>query len=106
MQQGQRVRAGDRLLSFDIDLLARRAKSLLTPVIVLEGSGYTVARRSESREVAVGDLLMELVPVTGSAAEEILRSARGATWGGGGRRGRRRAGCRRGGRSERRAPPR
>ena len=62
VQQGQRVRAGDRLLSFDIDLLARRAKSVLTPVIVLEGGGFTVARRSENREVAVGDLLMELVP--------------------------------------------
>jgi phosphocarrier protein FPr/phosphocarrier protein len=62
VQQGQRVRAGDRLLSFDIDLLARRAKSVLTPVIVLEGGGFTVARRSENREVAVGALLMELVP--------------------------------------------
>jgi phosphoenolpyruvate-protein phosphotransferase len=66
VQQGQRVRAGDRLLSFDIDLLARRAKSLLTPVIVLEGGGFTVGRRSENREVAVGDLLMELVPATGA----------------------------------------
>ncbi len=67
VQQGQRVRAGDRLLSFDIDLLARRAKSLLTPVIVLEGGGYMVSRRSENREVAVGDLLMELVPVVAGA---------------------------------------
>jgi multiphosphoryl transfer protein len=66
VQQGQSVRAGDRLLSFDIDLLARRAKSLLTPVIVLEGGGYTVSRRSENREVAVGDLLLELVPATGA----------------------------------------
>ena len=67
VQQGQRVRAGDRLLSFDIDLLARRAKSVLTPVIVLEGGGFTVARRSENREVAVGDLLMELVPEKAAA---------------------------------------
>ena len=67
VQQGQRVRAGDRLLSFDIDLLARRAKSLLTPVIVLEGSGYTIARRTENREVAIGDLLMELVPARAAA---------------------------------------
>jgi phosphoenolpyruvate-protein phosphotransferase len=67
VQQGQRVRAGDRLLSFDIDLLARRAKSVLTPVIVLEGSGFAVARRSESRAVAVGDLLMELAPVAAGA---------------------------------------
>jgi multiphosphoryl transfer protein len=70
VQQGQSVRTGDRLLSFDIDLLARRAKSLLTPVIVLEGGGYTVSRRSENREVAVGDLLMELVPATGAQRRE------------------------------------
>ena len=61
VRQGQQVRAGDRLLSFDIDLLARRAKSLLTPVIVLEGSGFTVGRRNQDREVNVGDVLMELV---------------------------------------------
>ncbi|MDB6013076.1 MAG: phosphoenolpyruvate-protein phosphotransferase [Gammaproteobacteria bacterium] len=61
VRQGQRVRAGDRLLSFDIDLLARRAKSLLTPVIVLEGAGFKVSRRNENRELNVGDLLMELV---------------------------------------------
>jgi multiphosphoryl transfer protein len=69
VQQGQSVRAGDRLLSFDIDLLARRAKSLLTPVIVLEGGGYTVSRRSENREIAVGDLLMELLPATEARPE-------------------------------------
>ena len=60
-RQGEQVRAGDRLLSFDIDLLARRAKSLLTPVILLEGSGFTVGRRRQDREVDVGDVLMELV---------------------------------------------
>ncbi|HEX4675997.1 MAG TPA: glucose PTS transporter subunit IIA, partial [Steroidobacteraceae bacterium] len=61
VRQGQRVRAGDRLLSFDIDLLARRAKSLLTPVIVLDGAGFRVSRSHENRELNVGDLLMELV---------------------------------------------
>ena len=61
VRQGQQVRAGDRLLSFDIDLLARRAKSLLTPVILLEGAGFTVGRRNQDREVNVGDVLMELV---------------------------------------------
>src|ERR1043166_3398919 len=32
--QGQSVRAGDPLLSFDLDGLASRVKSLITPVIV------------------------------------------------------------------------
>jgi multiphosphoryl transfer protein len=68
VRQGQRVRAGDRLLSFDIDLLARRAKSLLTPVIVLEGAGFKVSRRNENRELNVGDLLMELVTESGTVA--------------------------------------
>jgi phosphoenolpyruvate-protein phosphotransferase len=65
VQQGQHVRAGDRLLSFDLDLLARRAKSLLTPVIVMEGGGFTVTRRNQDRELNVGDFLMELVAVAG-----------------------------------------
>ncbi|MDB6044020.1 MAG: phosphoenolpyruvate-protein phosphotransferase [Gammaproteobacteria bacterium] len=63
VRQGQQVHAGDRLLSFDLDLLARRAKSLLTPVIVMDGGGFTVTRRNLNREVSVGDFLMELMPV-------------------------------------------
>jgi len=66
-RQGQHVRAGDRLLSFDLDLLARRAKSLLTPVIVMDGGGFTVSRRNLNREVNVGDFLMELMPVASVA---------------------------------------
>jgi multiphosphoryl transfer protein len=55
---GQRVRAGDPLLRFDLDLLARRARSLVTPIVLAsEGS---VATRLENRSVAVGELLMEI----------------------------------------------
>ena len=63
VQQGQRVRTGERLITFDLDLLARRAVSVLTPVIVLDGGGFTIARRSQDREVSVGDFLMEISPV-------------------------------------------
>ena len=71
VRQGQQVRAGDRLLSFDIDLLARRAKSLLTPVIVLEGGRFTVGRRNQDRELKVGDVLMELVLATNVQAAAV-----------------------------------
>jgi phosphoenolpyruvate-protein phosphotransferase len=71
VQQGQSVRAGDRLLSFDIDLLARRAKSLLTPVILLEGGGFTVSRRRENCELAVGDPLLELVRETAAVKASV-----------------------------------
>ena len=69
---GAKVRAGDPLLSFDMDLVARRAKSLLTPVIVAEGRGFDVVRRSEGRSIAVGDVLMEL------AAKETVSGGDGA----------------------------
>jgi phosphoenolpyruvate-protein phosphotransferase len=64
--QGARVHAGDALLSFDLDLLARRARSLLTPVIVTAERGFQVLRRSLDRAVAVGDFLMEIGPATAS----------------------------------------
>jgi phosphoenolpyruvate-protein phosphotransferase len=63
VREGQRVRAGERLISFDLDLLAQRAKSLMTPVIVTEGAGIEISRRSVGRAVSVGDFLLE---VTGS----------------------------------------
>lgn len=50
-------------MTFDMDLVARRAKSLLTPILVLEGGTYAVGRRNQDREVRVGDVLMELVPI-------------------------------------------
>ena len=60
VQQGAQVRAGDALLSFDLDLLARRARSVLTPVIISADGGFRIVRRSLDREVAVGDFLMEI----------------------------------------------
>ena len=74
IQPGQQVRAGERLISFDLDGLARRARSLLTPVLVLEGGGFTIRRRAVGRSVSVGDMLMELEPraLPGRAADNGL----------------------------------
>ena len=65
---GRQVAAGEPLITFDLDLIARRAKSLLTPILVMEGCGFTVVRSSGSREVAVGDVLMEIAPSGGAGA--------------------------------------
>lgn len=73
-QQGARVRASEPLLSFDLDLLARRAKSVLTPVIVTADSGFRIVRRSSGCELAVGDFLME---VASQAAEVSAPAAPG-----------------------------
>lgn len=76
---GTQVRAGDKLLSFDLELLASRAKSLMTPVIVTNSDQHAIVAAVTDREVSVGDILMELEStarnigqdVTGTAAAEI-----------------------------------
>jgi phosphoenolpyruvate-protein phosphotransferase len=73
--EGARVRAGEALLSFDLDLLARRARSLLTPVIVSAERGFRVLRRSQDRAVAVGDFLMEIGPATAPAVTATAPAA-------------------------------
>ena len=70
--QGQRVKAGDLLLEFDLDLVARRAKTPLTPIVLSNGGAIRIARHVVGRSVEPGDFLMELVggaePVEGAAA--------------------------------------
>ena len=62
VRQGAQVRSGEPLLSFDLDVLARRAKSVLTPIIISADSGCRILKQSLDRAVAVGDFLMELAP--------------------------------------------
>ena len=64
VQEGTYVKTGDVLMRFDLDLLAKRAKSLLTPIIVTDAVPFSVARRAADRAVNVGDFLMELAPAT------------------------------------------
>ncbi|OYD80145.1 phosphoenolpyruvate--protein phosphotransferase (plasmid) [Azospirillum brasilense] len=60
VRDGQSVRAGDRLLSFDMDLLGRRARSLVSMMVVVNGERYSVDGRRTDREVAVGEPVMEV----------------------------------------------
>ncbi len=57
---GQRVRGGDKLISFDLDLLARRAKSVITPVVLTNGGRFDIVLRHQDRRVRVGEPLMAL----------------------------------------------
>ena len=59
-RKGDRVHSGDLLLSFDLDLLANKARSLVTPVIVTNGDRFRVVRANLDRAVASGDVLFEL----------------------------------------------
>ncbi|HZZ94319.1 MAG TPA: phosphoenolpyruvate--protein phosphotransferase [Usitatibacter sp.] len=68
-EPGRAVRAGDPLVRFDLEFLARHAKSLASPVIVV--SGDAVTRRAASGVLRAGDFLMEVeraVAVAGDGA--------------------------------------
>lgn len=58
-EAGAIVRTGDELIRFDIEALARRAKSLITPVVVVS-EGYAVAPLAREGHVAVGAPLLEI----------------------------------------------
>lgn len=68
IKEGQAVKAGDKLLGFDLDLLAQRARSLITPVVVTNLDTFQIVRRDQDRELAVGDFLMELSPIGGAVS--------------------------------------
>jgi phosphocarrier protein FPr/phosphocarrier protein len=80
---GQKVRAGDPLIRFDLDLLARSAKSLITPIVVANSEAFEIVGRLEAREVAVGDPLFMVRERVGekaigaaqhSATAEVVRT--------------------------------
>ena len=83
VREGQAVKAGAPLIGFDLDLLAQRARSLITPVVITNGEAFQIVRRDQDREIGVGGFLMALSPIEDGAAaaggakagagEEVLR---------------------------------
>jgi phosphotransferase system HPr (HPr) family protein len=68
VEDGEAVKAGDKLISFDLDLLSQRAKSLITPVVITNPDAFQIVRREQDHAASVGDFLMELAPVGGAGA--------------------------------------
>jgi len=69
---GRRVRTGDPLIRFDINLLARKARSLHTLVLLIEGDGLAVIERAQDREVALGEPVMAIARVGGRSTPEAV----------------------------------
>ena len=66
--KGQRVQAGDRLISFDLDQLAQSARSLITPIVITNGEEFSIVARLENARVAHGQELMTLRPLVAVTA--------------------------------------
>ncbi len=57
---GAQVLAGEEIMRFDLDIVARGAKSLMTPIIVTTIDGVQIVNRRSPGLVAAGDLLYEI----------------------------------------------
>jgi phosphoenolpyruvate-protein phosphotransferase len=71
VKAGDNVRTGDQLLGFDADLVARRARSLLTQVIVSNVESVAAIEPSEGHVTAGRDVLMRITLAAPSAATEV-----------------------------------
>lgn len=63
--EGQKVEPGDSLISFDLEILAGRAKSLQIPIVIANSDEYRIRRRADAGVVAAGDFIMDVVAVAG-----------------------------------------
>ncbi|EAU68529.1 phosphoenolpyruvate--protein phosphotransferase [Stigmatella aurantiaca] len=70
VREGQTIRTGEPLISFDMDLLARKARSLMTVMVVANGDAYTVTHRVQDRAVVMGEPLLEVSGGEFTAAAE------------------------------------
>lgn len=70
---GQRIAAGDLMIEFDLDRLARTAKSLITPVVVTNGEAFNLLPGVSGQAVATGGKLFE-VQATGVAAAPVAHA--------------------------------
>ncbi|HEY2034582.1 MAG TPA: phosphoenolpyruvate--protein phosphotransferase [Rhizomicrobium sp.] len=68
VREGNAVRTGDPLITFDLDFLAGKAKSLISPVVITNGEAFSIIRRSIDRETGLGEFLMELKPLAEQAS--------------------------------------
>lgn len=66
--EGQSVKAGELLVAFDLDLLARKAKSLITPLILTNGEAFAIRSRRLDRAVQIGEPVMEIAAISAGAA--------------------------------------
>ena len=72
VRPGAIVRAGDELIRFDLDVVARGAKSLMTPIVATPMDGLRLDRRRAAGSVSAGELLFE---IAGIASEAVASEA-------------------------------
>ena len=60
VRQGEKVTAGQALISFDLETLGQAAKSLITPIVIANGDDFAIEWRLENQSVTRGREIMRL----------------------------------------------
>ena len=63
VRQGEKVTAGQALISFDLEMLGQAAKSLITPIVIANGDNFAIDWRLENQSVIRGREIMRLHPL-------------------------------------------
>ncbi|MEF2073330.1 phosphoenolpyruvate--protein phosphotransferase [Consotaella aegiceratis] len=67
--EGDQVKTGDPLISFDMDVLAQLVRSLVVPIVLTNGEEFSLSQPAPDRVVGAGEILSQIVPVAaGSTA--------------------------------------
>ncbi len=74
ISEGQTVRAGDKLIAFDLDKVGSRARSLQVIMLVANGDEHTVASRVLNSEVAVGETVLSVESRENGSAQTVVAS--------------------------------
>lgn len=61
VSEGDRVTKGQTLITFDKDFISSKGYNTITPVIVSNSDDYAEVKRCKDGNVAIGDVLLELV---------------------------------------------
>lgn len=62
VKDGDSVKAGDPLVTFDMDVMAQLVRSLVVPVILTNGEDFALSPVTTDREVPVGEVLAVIAP--------------------------------------------
>jgi glucose-specific phosphotransferase system IIA component len=60
VKQGDKIIKGQRLLEFDLALVAKNAKSVITPVIITNGGNFKKITPTKSAQVSTHDLILSI----------------------------------------------
>lgn len=71
--EGDRVKTGDPLISFDMDVISQLVRSLVVPVVLTNGERFTLAVPAVGREIVAGEEVAMITP------QDLATSAPAAT---------------------------